>query len=63
MNQALIRLLAPRFVVTMAVIIAASVLLGTGALGPSEWITAALGAGGVYTLGGAPAKDQIKALD
>lgn len=49
------RLLAPRFLITILVIIAASVLRALDMIGPTDWITATLGAGGVYSFAGAPA--------
>lgn len=57
------RLLAPRFLITTLVILAATILLALGNLSASEWLTATLGAGGVYTLGTAPERDTRKELD
>lgn len=57
------RLLAPRFLITVLVILSATILLAIGQLSASEWLTATLGAGGVYTLGSSPERDQKKELD
>lgn len=49
------RLLAPRFLITVVVIVAAAILLALGSISASEWLTTTLGAGGVYSFNGAQA--------
>ena len=59
MQDTIMRLLAPRFVVTFIVIVAAFVLRLVDAVGATEWVTVTLGAGGVYSLS-APAAQALK---
>ena len=51
-------LMAPNFLVTLAVIVCATVLLAAGRIDPAMWWTAVAGAGAVFTVRGMEADHQ-----
>ena len=54
--------MAPNFLVTLAVIVCATVLLAAGRIDPAMWWTAVAGAGAIYTMRGVDSdRVQIKA--